>query len=331
VNIAFIACIEPGRLESQTLLLCESLRAFGGSLAGAPIHTWQPRCGPALPAATLQALEGLGVAHHVEPLNSRFHDYPIGNKIFVSARAEEVLEAEVIVFVDSDTVFLNEPEALRLPAGVAVAARPVDHRNRGSSGPDDPNEPYWVRVHEVAGLPAPAPDGPYIETAVGRERVRPYFNAGLIAARREAGVFRAWRDMFLALMRAGHVPGVSAGAPIPTANSGGGGRGGQMTFMDQIALAAVVAKRPAALRLLDWRYNYPLPKRPLLPPPQAEAPLESLIHVHYHRWFNRPGFLDELTPRLDPSSAIVRWLSERLPLRPVIDEPLRFAAGCGGP
>ena len=40
---AFLICVERGRLESEALLLVESLRAWGGACAQAPVYAFAPR------------------------------------------------------------------------------------------------------------------------------------------------------------------------------------------------------------------------------------------------------------------------------------------------
>lgn len=299
MTLAFLACVEPGNLENQGLLLFRSIRRFGGRFADAPIYSFQPRSGGPLRAETLRTMDELGVCHRTEVLNGRFPDYPISNKVFVSSWAEAHLDEDVLVFCDSDTIFVGEPQALELDQGVAV--RPVDHRNRGSKGPGSREDPYWRRLYEICGITAE----PYVSTAIEGERIRAFWNAGLVAARRTTGLFHAWERDFLQLMDAGHLPG------------------GQITFMDQLALAATLAREPGLVRQLDARYNYALPKRSVMRAPERDYQLEDLIHVHYHRWFNKPGFLGSLRPPLE-RDPIYGWLERFLPFEPLIETPTRY-------
>ena len=89
------------------------------------------------------------------------------------------------------------------------------------------------------------------------------------------------------------------------------------------ARALCLRARRAYVRVLDGRYNYPLPKRDRLAEPLRSAPLEALVHVHYFRWLHQPGFLDRLVPRLAADSEIAEWLADALPLEPRIDDPAR--------
>ncbi len=299
MSLAFIACVERGILEDQTKLLCRSIRRYGGRHAQAPIHTFQPRCGTEVSRETLAVLEELGATHHTGTLNIDFRDYAIGNKILVCARAEEILSEAVLVFLDSDTIIVNEPAELELPEELDAAVRPADSVFN-STGPEDPNDGYWRKAYEICALE----HVPFVETELGR-RVRAYFSSGLIAVRRAAGLFRQWQSDFLRLVKAGHLP-----------ESTGFRR------MDEISLVAALVRAFDRVRLLDGRYNYLIYRRPHLRSPWREAQLEELIHVHYRFWFNTPDFLRLIRPPLDPASETLQWLDQYLPFEPISDRPL---------
>ncbi|EDZ66161.1 hypothetical protein NOC27_2841 [Nitrosococcus oceani AFC27] len=55
--------------------------------------------------------------------------------------------------------------------------------------------------------------------------------------------------------------------------------------------------------------------------------LDELIHIHYHRWFNRPQFLELLTPPLGRDTPEYKWLKSFLPFHPTMDEPLHGQMG----
>lgn len=308
MRLAFVACVEPGRLEDQGVLLFESIRRFGGRFAGAPIVSFQPRDPDPLSRRTRDALRHLEVEHRVERLNREFADIPVANKLFASAWAEAHLDADVVVFLDSDTFVCGEPAELALPEGRAVGLRPANKKNVASGGPDDRKDRYWQKVYALCGVTEP----PYVETTVDRQRVRAYWNAGLMAFRRSEGLAERWLACFRALLEADLLPynGVKNA--------------------DQVALAAALSPVSERVVVLDPRYNYPLPKRSLLPEPWRHAELEELRHVHYFRWFNKAGFLDGIEPPLSRGSAVRAWLAERLPLSPPVEDPSRKTAATAG-
>jgi hypothetical protein len=295
MSVAFIACVERGTLEQQTLLLCRSLRRYGGCHANAPFYTFSPRRGVGPCRPTRLALGDLGVEHIDEELNCEYRDYGYGNKVFVSAWAEEHLREDVLVFLDSDTVITGEPSELDLPKDADAAVRPADSTFMNSTGPAHPMDAYWQSVYQLLKLRCE----PFVETELGR-RVRAYFSSGLVAVRRSAGLFRYWREDFLRLVDAGCIP-----------NDTG------MNRMDEVSLSATLTRAFERMRILDSRYNYLIYKRAQLAPPWSNVQLEDLVHVHYRRCFNVPGYLREVEPPLDPASEIVRWLEQYLPLKSI--------------
>jgi hypothetical protein len=300
--IAFLICVESGPLEQMAVLLCRSIREFAGRYRDSPIYTSRPRAGAVIAGATRSALDDLGVIHSDELLNSDFADYPVGNKIFVCAHAEETLAEDVLVFLDTDTVMVGEPTDLDLPPRLDAALRPASSSENNSNGPGDPRDRYWNRLFEFLKISG----HPYVINELSR-RVRAYFSSGLIAARREVGLFRRWETDFRALFAGGLFP-----------------RPGEIARMDEIALTCTMARSFDRVRVLDGRYNYLIYYRPLMAEPWRSLPLEGMVHVHYRYWFNRPNFLADVRPPIDPGSRVARWLGTRLPLEPVRLETMDF-------
>lgn len=292
MSVAFLMCVERGPLEAQACLCAESLRRWGGALAGAPLVAFAPRAGHEPAPVTVEALRELDVRFVAEPLNADHTDHPTWNKVYVAAWAERELEHETLVFTDSDCAFLGEPSELAA-GGWLAASKPVGVARAASSGPGDEAEEYWQRMYRTLGVRSQ----PYVVTAVDRRRVRAYWNAGLVAVRRSAGLFGAWRDSLERLVEAGCVH------PKPE-------------LMDQLSWAATLADHDREVWELSDPYNYPLPQRARLPAEAARLGLNELVHVHLHRWAHVEGFLADLRPPLDGEEERYRWLDERLPLEP---------------
>ncbi len=45
-----------------------------------------------------------------------------------------------------------------------------------------------------------------------------------------------------------------------------------------------------------------------------------MVHLHYRLWFHLADALPKVDPPFDPGSDRYRWLAERLPLQPEVDE-----------
>lgn len=302
MSIAFIACVEAGRLEPMGRVLFRSIRRYAGRFSRARIVSFNPRGGPPLSSKTLALYEELGVEQVEQNLNPDHGDLPWSNKIFSGEWAEQHLDEEFIVFLDSDMFFCQEPDQLELPDGIDAGARPVNRKRRGSTGPGDQREEFWQGIYRHCKVE----QRPFVETTVDSERIRAYWNAGLLTARREAGLFGAWRRDFETLIRAEHWLGKKS-----------------RKNLDQFSLAATLARIEDRVLVHDPRYNYPLPWREALAEPLRSAPLEDLVLVHYFGWFNMPGILSRLKPPLDPDSNMVRFLEPYLPFEPIDDSPTR--------
>jgi len=292
VSLAFVTCVESGSLEEQSVLLAESIRRWGGTHATSRIVCVEPRGNSGLHPATISSLEALGVEHRIEELNNDFRSYPIANKVFAAAWAEEEMTEDVVVICDTDTFFVNDPVALDVSRG--LAGRPVGQKKRGSTGPGDDTDAYWERMYELCGVS----ERPFTQTTLQETPIRAYFNSGLLAARREEGIFASWLRDFRTLMEAKHFP-----------------HDGRRN-MDQLSLAVTLARAWERVEVLEAPYNYMLRRRPKMPEPARSLPFEDLVHVHYRKWLHVPGFLDELEPSF-PEGERLSWLSERLPLRPM--------------
>jgi hypothetical protein len=298
MSLRLVVCVEAGRLEGETLLLCRSLRRFGGRLADAPIVAYRPRKGDALAPETRRDLAELGVELVEDELNVEHAFHPIANKLHAGAHAERSFGEESIAVLDSDAVFLGEPARLELGDGIDAAAAPVGKVSEGTTGPGHDNEPYWRELYALAGVDDP----PWVETALRRTRARGYWNSGLVAARREAGILAEWLELFGRLLAQERLP--------PS---------GRIDNLDQIALALVLSRRPSRIETLPWPYNYRVTRRGRYRGAAGSADLAALVHVHYMRSFYVEGFLDRLDPPVDRDGDAYRWLAERLPLEPRVE------------
>jgi len=305
MSLRFVLCVEAGRLEGEALLLCRSVRRFGGRLADSPIAAYRPRRGQPLTGETRAALGALGVELIEEEINLEHAFHPIANKVHAAAHAEREFGEGSLAVLDSDSVILGEPDRLELGPDADAAAAPVGKVSEGTTGPDHENEPYWQGLYRLAGVGDP----PWIETALRGTRARGYWNSGLVVARRDAGVLAEWLELFRRLLDEERLP--------PS---------GRIDNLDQIALALVLSRRPERVATLPWPYNYRITRRGRYRGAAGNAELAELVHVHYMRSFYVEGFLERLEPPIDSGDARYSWLAERLPLEPRIrlddDEPL---------
>ncbi|HEX7327874.1 MAG TPA: SEC-C metal-binding domain-containing protein [Casimicrobiaceae bacterium] len=313
-DVSFALCIENNGLREQALLLCESVRRFGGRQRNARIVAFAPRPGLDVDRETRAHLADLAVDYVDEPLNTTCPAYGPANRVFAGAWAEARLDSEWIAVLDSDTLVLGEIE---LPAGGDAAVRVVDAKGSATRGPDDPFEPYWERMAGIAGI---ALDRlPRVRTTITGEPIRASYNGGFTAVRRSVGILARCAQLFAASLEAGWRPYAGAGVEIHASTGAVGRDGSEFWGSSQTALAlAIWASTDRVLHHSD-RYNVPLhliaaggeiDPRWLVGPP---------IHVHYHAMFGARSheIALELLARLGIATEVLHWLRTRLPFQAV--------------
>lgn len=290
-KVAFVFCVEPGRLESEACLLAESIRTFAGRFASGPIYAVQPRGNEPLKRETLSLFDSAGVIHRAANLNVDYARWPTSNKVYAIAHLEKEISAEFVAFLDTDSVVLNEPAEFVLRGGVDLAVQPTLRQFRGSTGPGDPNDSFWLKLYAMCEAPEPE----YVHTMLDRVRIRGYYNGGLIVFRREAGLGRRWHAFLKRI--APSVPG-------------------DIRYnMDQFALALVAASVQPRVHLLPGVYNYNLARREeFILESMRDVQLDDLVHIHYHEAFRQRDFLETVRPSLESNSRRYQWLAQRLPL-----------------
>ena len=311
----FVLCIEDTGIRAQALLLCESIRACGGSQAAAPIVAVAPRRGHGVDRRTRRSLAALEVEYVEEPLNELCPEYGSANRVFAAAWAEGRADTEWVVVLDSDTVLLDP---LPLPADADAALRPIDSKGSATAGPGDPFEPYW---QALAALNGTALDQlPFVATTDGLHRVRASYNGGLVVARRTAGLLGRWADLFARSVVAGLRPWRGRGENVHASTGYVGLAASEYWGSNQAALA--VAAWGAGLRIVEHpdTCNVPLhllAQRPdLVEARAARRPAAPPIHVHYHWMFTAPYYraAADTLRRLGVQADRVAWLDARLPI-----------------
>ncbi len=270
----------------EALLLSGSLRRFGGAMSGSRLLCMVPGDTGSVDPALRARLEALGCELAGFEPEPRLERWPLAAKAGAAAAAEALSRgrADVLVWMDSDTVIVREPVELLLGEGVSAAASPVHHRLIGMPWGQAPDA-FWKAVYAAAGVD-PASAFPML-TVADREPIAAYLNAGLLAARPEAGLLAAWRDAFLAASDAPAVLEAIRGASGP-----------HRTFLHQAALAAAAIGTvgPGGLAALSYGYNYPIHMHGSCPPGLRPGKLDDLYTARYDRWALAPGGPSDALP-----------------------------------
>ncbi len=309
-QLSFLLCIEGNGIEHQALLLCESIRRFGGRYSGSPVIAVSPRPEVPISARSRERLREMAVEHVSLPLNRTGCPYLTINRIVAGAWAERHLSTAYIVVLDSDTIFATEPPLLCCDAG----ARPVDCKGSTSAGPTDPKESYWRRICEIAGIGVE--QLPWIDTTTDHVRIRSSFTGGFTVVRRSCGILQKTAEVFLASLRADLRPLRGEAANVFASTGHVGRDASEFWGSSQAALSAAIATQASELLIYDDRYNIPLH---LLQPDSSNRvawPYCEPVLLHYH-WLTQPEHRSALLSIIRCfriSDAWLRWLSEQLDL-----------------
>ncbi len=292
-SVCFVACVESGPLEAQTVRLADSLRRFGGALADSEILAISPRFGPPLSATTRRRFRELGVRHERLRSHPRYAWYHYLNTPIALAAAEELTEASIICWADSDLLFMGEPSELLLPPDLDFVAGTIDDGVVGTTGEGSPHEADWRRLCGLLELDVEAL--PWVETQMDHQRIRLYFQAGVFAYRRGIGFSQYYLDMCTQVL-----------------DQGFGFQHKAENYLDQVCLGLSAHKAGLRWRQLDLSHNFPMAS--FLPEFDVPERLAEARILHYHDAMN-PEFWETCLGRLEPSHPDVHaWLSQREPL-----------------
>jgi hypothetical protein len=282
--------------------MVESLRRFGGRFARALVVAVTPRTGPPLQRSTRRKMEELEIEHlSIRPRQPySWHHYL--NKAYAIRAAEERVGSEIITWVDSDILFLREPNELELQEGEGFVACAPDLGMLGSRGTTDPYDPFWSRCAKLVGLELE--DLPWLTTGDGH-RVRFYWNAGLYSYRRDTGYGREFLADFERALReriaCNHL---------------------QVHAMDQVMLGLTVLRMHLGWRAIPATSNFPVLS--WLPHNYDPEKVRNVDILHYHDSM-QPHLWPRLLATLKPYHPQVHdWLE---PLGPVTETSSRVVRG----
>jgi hypothetical protein len=310
-TLGFVLCIENNGIRDQALLLCESIRRYGGRYRNGPIVAFAPRPGLGVDAETRARLVDLAVEYVDEPLNTMCLTYAPANRVFAGAYAERHSRSEFLAVLDSDTVWLDEPE---LPENADVGVRVVDVKGSATRGPDDPFEAYWTRMADIAGIGLERL--PIVHSTVAQERIRASYNAGLTVGRRSTGIFSRCAELFSASLDAGMRPYQGTGHIVHASTGDVGEAGSEYWGSSQAAMTLAIWS--STDRVLHYPDHYNVPMHLIA----ADGDIDPRwlqhypVHLHYHWMFGRQHreTAMELVGRLGIPDDRAAWIAARTPL-----------------
>jgi hypothetical protein len=303
----FALVVESGPLEAQALLLVESVRRFGGCHAATAVTVASPRPSRRPSRTTVRRLRRLGAEYVALDVAGACPVYPTSWRVHTLAELESRPGPEVIVQLDSDTLFVGDVGPLCV--GTQASARPVDVKGMGTTGPGDHYEPYWSALCGLAGVDVETLG--FVTTTVDDTRVRATHNAGFVAARRAAGLFAHADELFRRSVDADLRPHAGRGLNVLAGTGQVGVAGSEWWGSAQAVTSVAAASIGVAIGALDERVNVPVHSWD-----ELKRKPESVLHVHYH-WL-LGGALSRPNPLLDGrvvlDDDVSAWLRSRVPL-----------------
>lgn len=303
-NCSFILSIEQGKLESQAILLVESLRKFGGAYADCPVYAVSPRPSLQMSKSCHDILKTMGVQVIIEELLSPNESYGPIARLATCAWAEKNIPSDIIVSLDNDIFFADEPDfSLKQ---VDLLARPVDVKDMCTSGPSDPFDEYWRKIAQLCGVDFE--EIPWIETTVDRVSIKASYNTGMIAVRPQLGLFQKAEEMFNALRQSDLSPHILGHQQVYASTGFVGAEASRWWGTSQAVISLAATQLQARIAIAPINYN--------VPAHYDEVSLKNAILVHYH-WLLFKDYIKEstvLTKGEELPYTVLQWLKSKTPL-----------------
>ncbi len=279
--------------------LAESVRDFSGQYSQSAIRVYVPD-DIDIPMDEIREMfapvdADIRVSH--TPETARW--FYFAGKTYAAGLAEKEAEgtAAILVWMDDDTIILKEPSLFRLDPKVSFSYRPVMH-NRSGSLFGKPPDAFWSRIYDVLGV-GDEKLFPMV-TPADRQKVRAYFNAGLLVVRPEKGVLRKWGQDFTRL--------VEDTVLVNMCRENVDKR----IFLHQTALVGAVLNTLARDELVELpaSYNYPLFFEQMFEASSEFGTIDGITTLRYDVYFRNPD--PRWSEKLKGPAEKIAWLKARL-------------------
>ena len=298
-SLVFATFAEDEEQLQQALFLVESVRTFAGRWKDAPAWVYAPQRLVDAQPALVAKITALRAEVRTSETPAEALRFPLASKVFAAARAEAVAEARtrVLVWMDEDTIILQEPRDFLLPKGVSLGYRPVMH-NRTGSLYDRPADIFWSRVYRVLSVPESAIFP--VVTPADSQTIRAYFNAGLLVVRPERGILGRWAAGFSVLYRDTAIVRMCREDRV------------KALFLHQVALAGAILSdlRRGEMVELSPRYNFPLFFKQMYGARREFDSIADVVTLRYDVYFQNPA--PDWSTKLKGPPATIAWLAGRL-------------------
>jgi hypothetical protein len=296
--IIFATFAETGSQLDNIEMMVESIRAFAGAYRAAPIWLYVSEELKEAEGGRLEKLAAAGVETRISVAPEESSWFFFARKVFASAMAEKAAEgrAEVLAWLDDDTIVLAQPDDFILPDGVSLGYRPVMHRNIGQLY-GEPIDAFWGRIFEKTGVKA----GSFfpVVTPADSDTIMAYINAGCLVVRPGRGLFGKWAETFPVLY----------GDEVLRRMCEEDFK--KRLFIHQAALAAAVLGNLGRGEMLEFseKVNYPVFFREMFGAKREFNDLTGVVTLRHESFFRKPtpGWREALKGPADR----VDWIKDR--------------------
>ncbi|MCJ7694666.1 MAG: hypothetical protein MUO40_04490 [Anaerolineaceae bacterium] len=287
----------------NTLMMISSIRKFAGSLADNTIWVLAPRRSWDFSDGDIAKFMDLKARIIPFDIENELLEFPFGNKVQAAAFAEELAaeQTNLLIWLDCDTLVLNDLQDFSLPPNKVLGYRPVHHKLIGVLW-DDIMDPFWTQVYQECGTPLSKDFA--MMTHIG-EKIRPYFNAGTFVIRPEKKLLSQWQQVFQKCFR------------LPKFQEFYEKDDRYATFMHQAIFSGILlnALNQAELLELNHKINYPLHLHQSIPLNLRPKTINELITVRHENIIGNPVWRKGL-PILEP---LLSWLNSQLNFQDLLD------------
>jgi len=189
--------VTPGEEAFRGLMLANSIREFGGSLAGLAIWGLVPDGPVRLPLAAVARFEDAGVRLIPFQTDPALGSVPSSERVTALATAESLGGCELLVWIDPDSLVVGDPSGTIIDDPAALGYRPVHRRHIGSPW-DEPLDRYWSLIFEACEVAA---EDLYRMTTILGESIRPYIGTGVFTIRTDRRLGALWADTLARVSR----------------------------------------------------------------------------------------------------------------------------------
>lgn len=287
----FFTVLRSVHAEAKVSMLVDSLRSFGGFMAGCPIWIF-----------TSSRYEGIPTGISVEandfiplPEAEGTEGYPFAEKVLACSLAERMAAGkfQTIIWIAPDCLIIRPPQLLDLGSEVDAAVRPVHLQNIGLTV-DEPLNGYWGEIYNTLGSSEPTL---VVESFVDARSLRPYFNTHAFAITPDIGLAVQWFEEFQALVLNRNFQKDFC-ADLQ-----------DKVFLHQAVWSALLATAldRDRMRVLPSEYNYPYNLQAIIPEKRKVGRLNELVTIAYEERPLDPVLMDDI----EVDEPLRTWLLNR--------------------